>query len=475
MNKKKREQSLNIEQINAQYGKLPPQAIDVEEAVLGAVMLERDAIHKVSPILVTNAFYKEEHQKIYETVCELSSGSHNIDLLTVTQRLKDKELLDMVGGPGYIARLTRNVSSAIHIEQHASIIRDKFISRELIRVCADLTSRSYDESSEDLEMFYAEQTQYLDDLMAGSAGMVHIRDILKQTAVDLEQKQEKIKNRETPGVTSGLVDLDRMNGGWQVGELVVIAARPAMGKTAIALNLFTKAPAMQGKNVCVFSLEMESIKLSQRLILSYGGIEREHFKNRTMAEGDWHAFNQAARELEQLPIYIDDSPGTTVKYIDAVVRNKIRKNECDLVVIDYLQLVESPGSYSNKNREREVAEISRALKKLSKIVPIVLLAQLNRDLEKRDDKKPRLSDLRESGAIEQDADIVAFPWRPCVYDPNAETENGVSLKNTMFIEIAKYRDGQIGTVLAKHNSDLTEFYDYNTYNQQENIDWTGGN
>ena len=396
-------------------------------------------------------------------------------MLTTTQRLKDKNILDEVGGPGYITELTRHVSSAAHIEQHARIIQDKFLQREMIRMLSELINEAYKDDTDELEMMYAAHTQTIDDLMAGNAGMMHIREILKLTTEDIQERQRQVLAGETAGVTTGLADLDRLNSGWQPGDLIVVAARPSMGKTAIALNLFTKAPAVHGKKICMFSLEMENIKLSQRLILSYGGIERDNMKSGKMTDGDWKAYNSALHDLEQLPIYIDDTAATTIKYIDAVVRNKIRKGECDLVVIDYLQLVESPSGYGNKNREREVAEISRGLKKTAKTagVPVILLAQLNRALENRDDKKPRLADLRESGAIEQDADIVIFPWRPCYYDADATDSVGTSLQNVMFLEIAKYREGRVGTILARHNEDLTQFFDYNTFDQQEPVDPNG--
>lgn len=471
----KSQQQFNIEQINAQYGKLPPQAVDVEEAVLGAIMLERDAIHKISPIISTEAFYKEEHQKIFESVSLLAAGNHSIDLLTVVQYLKDNEMLDAVGGPGYITGLTSRVSSAAHIEQHARIISDKFFQREIIRFSTELQTAAYADNIDELQMLYTAKSQAIDNLMAGSTGMMHIREVLKRAAEDLEERQKKAQNNETPGITTGLVDFDRINSGWQPGELIVVAARPAMGKTAIALNLFTKAPAISGKSVCVFSLEMENIKLSERLILSYGGIERDNLRSGRMNDDDWKAYNQASGQLEQLPIYIDDTAATTVKYIDAVSRNKARKGQCDLIVIDYLQLVESPTGFGNKNREREVAEISRGLKKTAKAlgIPVILLAQLNRALENREDKKPKMADIRESGAIEQDADIIIFPWRPCYYEPEATTDNGMSLKNIMFLEVAKYRDGKTTTILAKHNDDLTEFYDFNILNQQDPNAWMG--
>jgi replicative DNA helicase len=451
-----------VKQINAQYGKVPPQAIEVEEAVLGAVMLERDAIHKVSTIISNEAFYKEEHQKIFQVIEKMAAASRSIDLLQVTQKLKDEGLLEEIGGPGFITQLTRRVASAAHIEHHARIIRDKYVQRYMIRSFSELIEKAYEDDYDELELLYTVKTQAIDELMAGHTGMMHIRDILTETTLAIEKRQTQAERGETPGVTTGLADLNRQNHGWQPGDLVIIAARPSMGKTAIAINMFAKSAAISGKKICIFSLEMENLKLSTRLILSYGGVVRDNLECGKMEPGDWTAYNQAVKELEQLPIYIDDTPGTTVKYIDAVTRNKVRRGECDMVIIDYLQLVESHEKYNNKNREREVAEISRGLKKVAKAagVPIVLLAQLNRGVENRDDKTPRLADLRESGAIEQDADIVMFPWRPCYYEPDAVDDQGNSLKNIMFLEIAKYRDGRTGTIWCKHNEDLTQFFDY---------------
>jgi replicative DNA helicase len=294
---------------------------------------------------------------------------------------------------------------------------------------------------------------------------------LDETRKDLEIRQDKAAKGEIQGVNTGLYDINELNNGWQKGDLIIVAARPSMGKTAVSLNLFTKSAAKSGANVCFFSLEMENLKLSKRLILSYGGIVRYNFERGTMTEGDWRSYNQADRELRQLPIFIDDTPGVDVRHIGSVVRSKVRKNQCDLVVVDYLQLVETPASYGSKNREREVAEISRGLKKVAKAtgVPIILLAQLNRGIENRDDKTPRLADLRESGAIEQDADMVIFPWRPAYYNPDGVFANGDSFENVMMFEIAKNRDGNIGSIPGKHNSDLTQFFDYNTKHYTEPI------
>ena len=461
----------DVDTINALYGKLPPQATEVEEAVLGALLLERDAIYKVSGIIAEESFYKSEHQMIFRTVLELSESGKSIDLLTVTQRLKDNSLLEEVGGPAYITQLTRRVASAAHIEQHARIIAEKYFSRELIRRFTSCINKAYEDNIDELEIEYSQATQAIDDLLAGKSGMKHISVILDETRTDLEVREQKAMAGDIQGINTGLADMNELNNGWQKGELIIIAARPSMGKTAVALNLFTKSAAIKNKNVCFFSLEMENLKLSKRLILSYGGIVRGNFERGTMTPGDWSAYNKADKELRQLPIFIDDTPGADVRHIGAVVRNKVRKGQCDLVVIDYLQLVETPQSYTNKNREREVAEISRGLKKAAKAtgVPIILLAQLNRDLENRENKTPRLADLRESGAIEQDADIVIFPWRPAYYDPTAVSDSGESMQNVILFEVAKNRDGRICTVYSKHNDDLTRFFDFNTKHYQDPI------
>ena len=462
---KKQKPNFQITDIDSvKYGKMPPQAIDVEEAVLGALMLERDAIYKVSSIISEDSFYKTEHQLIYKTILDLSDSGKQIDLLTVSIALRDSGLLEQIGGPAYVTSLTRRVASSAHIEQHARIIAEKYFSRVLINKFTYCIAKAYQDNIDELVSIYSQTTQEIDDLLAGKSGMKHIAQILDETREDLVTRQQKALAGEIQGISTGLFAINEINNGWQKGELIIIAARPSMGKTAVSLNLFTKSAAKTGANVCFFSLEMENLKLSKRLILSYGGIVRPNFERGTMTEGDWSSYNRADKELRQLPIYIDDTPGVDVRHIGSIVRNKVRKAQCDLVVIDYLQLVETPESYSNKTREREVAEISRSLKKLAKAagVPIILLAQLNRGIENREDKTPRLADLRESGAIEQDADMVIFPWRPAYYDPNAVDDNGDSVQNVMLFEVAKYRDGKIGSIPSKHNDDLTQFFDYNT-------------
>ena len=274
------------------YGKIPPQAIDVEEAVLGALMLERDAIYKVSSIVSEESFYKPEHQLIYKTVLELSDSGKQIDLLTVSIALKDSGRLDQIGGPAYVTSLTRRVASSAHIEQHARIIAEKYFSRVLINKFTCCIAKAYEDNIEELVSEYSQTTQEIDDLLAGKSGMKHIAQILDETRTDLEIRQKKALAGEIQGINTGLFALNEINNGWQKGELIIIAARPSMGKTAVSLNLFTKSAAKSLANVCFFSLEMENLKLSKRLILSYGGIVRPNFERGTMTEGDWASYNR---------------------------------------------------------------------------------------------------------------------------------------------------------------------------------------
>jgi replicative DNA helicase len=305
-------------------------------------------------------------------------------------------------------------------------------------------------------------TQAIDDLMAGKTGMRHIREVMKETTREVVERAEKAQRGEMAGIPTGLADLNRAIYGWQPSDLIVIAARPGMGKTAFALH-FSKFAAKSRASVCIFSLEMKDTRLSQRLILGNGGIDQDNMKSGKMTGIDWDAYHKSITELENLPIYIDDTASANVRYISAVARNKARRGECQLIVIDYLQLVESPqeNGYGQKNREREVAEISRSLKKLAKEtnVPVILLCQLNRGVESRQDKTPMLSDLRESGAIEQDADMVIFPWRPEYYDKDGVDEAGNSIKNIIQLVIAKNREGDLRTITCKKSTDFSQIFD----------------
>lgn len=447
-----------ITSIDALYGKLPPQAIEVEEAVLGALMIEETAYDRVAGTIDGLCFYRDEHRVIFDTIATLSAEGKKIDLLIVTQRMKDTGTLDEIGGPAYIMQLVSKVSSAAHIQQHALIIFEKYVSREIIRLTSELHQVAYCDNFDELADTYMLNTEIIDGLMAGKSGIRHVRQVVKDTARRLEERTKLAADGKLAGVTTGSRQLNYMTNGWRGGQLVVIGARPAMGKTALAVNLFAKRAAERGTPVCIFSLEMDDVSLTDRLILSYGGIEINNYRKGRMNDQEWAQFHKAASEIERLPIWIDDTAKTKVNYIRSVCRTKVRRKECGLVVIDYLQLIETMYD-RNKNREREIAEISRNLKLMSKEldIPVVLLCQLNRGLENREEKKPRLADLRESGSIEQDADVVVFPWRPHLY--GMTTDNGESLEGIMYLEIAKQRNGPVGSVSIHHSADMTSFYD----------------
>lgn len=453
-----------IDAINAQFGKVPPQAIELEQAVLGAILLDRDAYYKISGLITAEMFYKEEHQKLFSLIDTMIFAGKTPDLLTVTQQAKQQGILEEIGGPLFITQLTSAVVGSYQIEAHAHIVYEKYVLREMIRRSSELISMCYTESFDEVDVAYAMHTQAIDDLLAGKTGMRHIREVMKDNTADVVERQKKAERGEMPGIPTGLVDLNRAINGWQPSDLVVVAARPGMGKTAFALH-FAKAAGKQGVPVCIFSLEMSDTRLSQRLILSNGGIDTDNLKSGKMTPEDWTAYHHSIGQLERFPIYIDDTASASVRYISAIARNKARRNECGLIVIDYLQLVESPqdGGYSNKNREREVAEISRSLKKLAKEtnVPVILLAQLNRGVESRADKTPMLSDLRESGAIEQDADMVIFPWRPEYYDPKGVDELGNSILNVVQLVISKNREGNLRTITCRKSTDFTQIFDEN--------------
>ena len=447
------------------HGKLPPQAIELEEAVLGACMLETNAYETIGHILTPECFYKEVHHIIYMAIETLSAKAEPIDILTVTNYLKTTNKLEIVGGPYYITQLTNRISSAANIEFHAMVIYQKYILREMIRLFSEVVQISFQDDCEEAEMAYVYATETIDNLMAGRRSDKSMLTVMREHAEEVQRRINMKDAGQMTGIKTGIVDLNRITNGWKPGELIIVAGRPGMGKTAVALNLFTKSAAKSGKKTLFFSLEMDDISLADRLVCSYGGIDPDNLKTGQVSNEEMQAYCTARKELENLPIYIDDSARVNIKHISTISRSKRRKGECDMVVIDYLQLIEiqEQSGYGNfKNREREVAEMSRALKLLAKElkIPVLLLCQLSRAVESRaGHKQPQLADLRESGAIEQDADIVIFPYRPEYYGINQD-DAGNSLEGIMMLITAKNRNGRLGKPLCKYSPDLTQFFDY---------------
>jgi len=456
--RKKSSTQFNIEQVNAQYGKLPPQAVDVEEAVLGALMLERDAYVTIADIVDTRSFYKEEHQKIFEAIKKLSGNEKPVDLLMVTQELKDREQLDEIGGPGYITQLTRRVASAAHIEFHARIIAQKFIQRELIRVSSEIQTKSYDDTVD------------VDDLIDFSESalfQVAEGNIKKETRPikpvlnEAIQQIEKARNQKDglSGVPSGFTALDRITSGWQRTDLIIIAARPAMGKTAFVLSMARNMAVDHNRAVAVFSLEMSSLQLVNRLIAAETELGAEKIKTGKLEEYEWHQLNQRIKSLDNAPLFIDDTPALSIFELRAKCRRLKMQHNIEVIIVDYLQLM-TAGTDNRGSREQEVSSISRSLKAIAKEldVPILALSQLNRSVESREGKRPQLSDLRESGAIEQDADIVTFIHRPDYYGIT-EDESGNSLLGVAEIIIAKHRNGATADVHLRFKKELAKFLD----------------
>ncbi|MGD9928636.1 MAG: replicative DNA helicase [Mangrovibacterium sp.] len=447
-----------IEQINAQYGKLPPQALDVEEAVLGALMLERDAYVTVADIIDTGSFYKEEHRKIFEAIKYLSTHEKPVDLLMVTQELKNRNELDEVGGPLYITQLTSRVASAAHIEFHARIIAQKYIQRELIRVSSEIQAKAYDTNMDVDDLIDFSETA----LFKVAEGNIKketlpIKPILKEAAMLIEQAS--LREDGLSGVPSGFTALDRMTSGWQKTDLIIIAARPAMGKTAFVLSMARNMAVEHKKGVAVFSLEMSSVQLVNRLIAAETELGSEKIKNGRLADWEWEHFNRKLNVLEDAPMFIDDTPALSIFEFRAKCRRLKMQHNIGVVIVDYLQLM-TAGDVGRGSREQEVSMISRSLKAIAKEldIPILALSQLSRAVESREGRRPQLSDLRESGAIEQDADLVLFIHRPEYYGIT-EDENGNSLLGVAEIIVAKHRNGSVGDVQLAFKKQQVKFCD----------------
>jgi replicative DNA helicase len=446
------------------FGKVPPQARELEEAVLGAMMLEKTAFDTVIEILKPECFYVESHQRIYTAMQSLAQKSQPIDMLTVVEELRFREELEMTGGPYFITRLTNSVVSAANIDTHARIILQKFIQRELIRISGEIISDSYEDSTDVFDL--------LDDAESKLFEITnnHLRknfDSMDTVLVKTIQRIEDLrhKNDDISGVPSGFSSLDRITYGWQPTDLIILAARPSVGKTAFALNLARNAALHPTKPTPIgfFSLEMSASQLVQRILSAESEIWLEKISRGKLEEHEMkQLYAKGIQRLAQAPIYIDDSAALNIFELRAKCRRLKNKHNVGLIIIDYLQLMSGTGDNRNGNREQEISKISRDLKGLAKElqVPIIALSQLSREVEKRKEgnKMPQLSDLRESGAIEQDADMVMFLYRPEYYDITAN-EFGDSNKGETHVRIAKHRNGSLETIKLRALLHIQKFVD----------------
>ncbi len=445
--------------IGVESGKVPPQAIDIEEAVLGAIMLEKDAIYEVIEILKPDAFYKESHSKIYQAILDLSIREEPIDLLTVTQELRSKNQLEEVGGPYYITQLTTRVLSSVHAEYHARLIYQKYIQRELIRVATNIQERAFDESV-DVEDLLNSSEQAMFEITQGTIKKdIQPINILLKEAIENIQAAEKNEG-SLSGVPSGYTKLDRITAGWQKTDLVIIAARPSMGKTAFVLSMARNMAVDHKHGVGLFSLEMSSQQLVKRMIVSETEIESDKIRTGRLSTGEWEQLDAKITNLVNASIFIDDTPALSVFEFRTKCRRLVQQHNISIAIIDYLQLMTWTGD-TKGNREQEVSNISRSLKAIAKEldIPIIALSQLNRGVENRtglQNKRPQLADLRESGAIEQDADIVAFIHRPEYYG-FTEDEEGNSLRDVAEIIIAKHRNGALDDVHLQFRKHYAKF------------------
>lgn len=444
-------------------GKLQPQAVDLEEAVLGAMMLEKEALSNVIDILKPEAFYKPAHQSIYRAILDLFNNSEPVDLLTVTAQLRKNAELEIAGGAYYISQLTNRVASSANAEYHARIILQKYIQRDLIRISTEVINHSYEDSTDVFDLL-DKATESIFQLVDTNVRKQQ-DSISKLIAKAIEQIEEA--SQQTSGVTgvpSGFTSLDRITGGWQKSDMVIIAARPAMGKTALVLTLARNAAVEFNKPVVFFSLEMSSLQLVNRLISAEAELEQEKIRKGQLRDDEFVQLNERIKKLASAPLFIDDTPALSIFELRAKARRLKENSDIQMIIIDYLQLMTAggEGGRGSGNREQEISYISRSLKGLAKEldVPIIALSQLSRDVEKRatGSKRPQLSDLRESGAIEQDADMVVFIYRPEYYGLDVFEDNEPS-RGMAEIYIAKNRHGAIAQPRVKFVGQFAKFAD----------------
>lgn len=439
-------------------GKVQPQATDVEEAVLGALMLEKDAYSVISDLLKPETFYDYKHQLIFTAIQELAMKQEPIDMLTVTQQLQSDGVIDQVGGAYYIATLTSKIGSAAHIEYHARIIAHKHLARQLITFAGKIESQAFDETT-DIEELMQEAEGELFQLSQHNIrkDTVQIDPVISEALAKIEQAANRAEGLS--GLPSGFHSLDAMTSGWQNSDLIIIAARPAMGKTAFVLSMCKNMAVDYNIPVGVFSLEMSNLQLVNRLLQNVCEITGEKVKSGRLSPDEWLQLTTRIKHLQGAPIFVDDTPSLSVFELRTKARRLVKEKGVKCIMIDYLQLMNASGMQFG-SREQEVSTISRSLKGLAKElnIPIIALSQLNRGVEARqgDSKRPQLSDLRESGAIEQDADMVCFIHRPEYYKVY-EDEKGNDLRGLAEILIAKHRNGAVGDVRLRFRGEFVRF------------------
>ena len=453
--------------INLEKGKLPPQALELEEAVLGAMMIDKKGVDEVIDILQPDAFYKDAHKHIFEAIFQLFTDSQPIDLLTVSAQLKKSAKLELAGGDFYLIQLTQKISSSAHIEFHSRIILQKFIQRSLIRISSEIIEESYDESTDVFDLLDKAESK-LYEVTQGN--IKRSSETAQSLVIQAKKRIEEIAGKEgLSGIATGFDSLDKVTSGWQPSDLIIIAARPGMGKTAFVLSMARNVAIDFGHPVALFSLEMSSVQLITRLISSETGLSSEKLRTGKLEKHEWEQLSIKVKNLEKAPLFIDDTPSLSIFDLRAKSRRLASQHGIKLIIVDYLQLMTAGGSNGKGvgNREQEISTISRNLKALAKElgVPVIALSQLSRAVETRPGhKRPLLSDLRESGAIEQDADIVSFIYRPEYYKLDEWDDEGSSpTQGQAEFIIAKHRNGSLESVRLKFVGNLGKFENLESY------------
>lgn len=438
--------------------RLPPQNLEAEQSVLGAILLEKEAVAKAEELLTDEDFYRTAHQKIYRAMLDLSERDEAIDQVTLTEHLRGKGELEAVGGAAYLAELVASVATAANIKYHCRIVKDKSLLRNLIRASTEVVSRSYDgtDSAEDT-LEFAEQSIFRIGQSKLGRWFFLLKEVISKSLgiVDALHKLGKT----VTGVPTGFGDLDELTAGLQPSDLIILAARPSMGKTSLALGIAINAAIKHHQKVGIFSLEMSKEQLVLRMLSSEASVDSHLLRIGKLTKEDWWKLAEAAGRLEQAPIFIDDSGTLTAQQMRGKARRLQKEMGLDLLIVDYLQLMQ--GRSDAESRQQEISDISRSLKALAKElqVPILALSQLSRAVENRQDKRPILADLRESGAIEQDADVVIFIYRDEIYNPESD-ERGIA-----HIMVKKHRNGPTGDVMLTFLDKYAKFVDFSDREQ----------
>ena len=441
--------------------KLPPHSIEAEQSVIGGLLLENEALDKVADILTAEDFYQFDHKTIFQHIAKLIERNRPADIVTVAESLESTAELSTIGGIAYLASLAQNTPTAANIRRYAEIVRERAIMRKLVTVGSGIAESAYSPNGRDAQQLLDEAEAKIFQIAEGgkrsNEGFQEINKLLPQVAERIDMLFSRDNQSDVTGIPTGFSDLDSMTSGFQGGDLIIVAGRPSMGKTAFSLNIAENVALDTGLPVAVFSMEMASTQLAMRMIGSVGRLDQHRMRTGRLEDEDWEKLTTALGKLNEAPIFIDEGAGLSSFDVRARARRLHRQcGKLGLIVIDYLQLMSAPAGKQGENRATEISEISRSLKALAKELdcPVVALSQLNRSVEQRPDKRPVMSDLRESGAIEQDADLILFIYRDEVYNPDSED------KGTAEIIIGKQRNGPIGRVRLTFIGENTRFENF---------------